>query len=186
MDRNIWETVANQCAPVLMDVKPSNLLILTKEEEAYFQCLEGMEGISCLRLHTDRGKTTWLVYRMDRLEAVLVWPQVREFLKSCGYEITGNSAEELLWHMAERYAGYKEKQAGFPHELGIFLGYPLWDVKGFIRNQGKDYLCAGYWKVYQNEHKAKETFQLYRTVREAMLRMLSAGSSLYEICSFAN
>ena len=33
MDRKIWETVANQCAPVLMDVKPSNLLILTRADE---------------------------------------------------------------------------------------------------------------------------------------------------------
>ena len=29
----IGNSIANQCSPVLMDVKPSNLLILTREEE---------------------------------------------------------------------------------------------------------------------------------------------------------
>ena len=32
----------------------------------------------------------------------------------------------------------------FPHEIGIFLGYPLEDVVGFIENQGKNYTCSGY------------------------------------------
>jgi len=25
---------------------------------------------------------------------------------------------------------------GFPHEIGVFLGYPLEDVMGFISNKG--------------------------------------------------
>ena len=31
MEKKLWEVIANQCAPVLADVKPSNLLILTPE-----------------------------------------------------------------------------------------------------------------------------------------------------------
>ena len=68
MDRNIWETIANQCAPVLMDVKPSNLLILTRAEEAAFRQMDEIEGISCICLHSGK-KSTWLLYRKDRLEA---------------------------------------------------------------------------------------------------------------------
>ena len=36
----------------------------------------------------------------------------------------------------------------FPHEIGIFLGYPLADVAGFIRNKGRNCKCIGTWKVY--------------------------------------
>ena len=54
MDRNIWETIANQCAPVLMDVKPSNLLILTRAEEAAFRQMDEIEGISCICLHSGK------------------------------------------------------------------------------------------------------------------------------------
>ena len=31
MEKKLWEVIANKCAPVLADVKPSNLLILTFE-----------------------------------------------------------------------------------------------------------------------------------------------------------
>ena len=186
MDRKIWETVANQCAPVLMDVKPSNLLILTRAEEERYLGMDGIPGISSLRLHSGAGKSTWLLYRKDRMEAVLIWPQVQAFLAQYGYDAQREAVDRLLERMAASYARYREKQDGFPHELGIFLGYPLGDVEGFIRHQGKNYLCAGYWKVYQDERRARETFQLYRTVRDAVQNMLSAGGSLYEICSFAN
>ena len=40
MEKKLWEVIANQCAPVLADVKPSNLLILTSEEEEVFQQME--------------------------------------------------------------------------------------------------------------------------------------------------
>ncbi len=36
----IGNSIANQCSPVLMDVKPSNLLILTREEEEGFLEME--------------------------------------------------------------------------------------------------------------------------------------------------
>ena len=38
--------------------------------------------------------------------------------------------------------------ADFPHEIGVFLGYPLEDVVGFIRHRGKCFTCCGCWKSY--------------------------------------
>lgn len=181
MEKKLWETIANQCAPVLMDVKPSNLLILTQEEEEQFLRMEMIEGISGLCLYAGEKKSTWLLYRKDRLEAELLWPQTKDFLKAYGYWSGQDSTEEMLERLQERFAGYKEGALAFPHELGVFLGYPLCDVKGFIEHQGKNYLCSGYWKVYGNESKAKMTFQLYETVRDTVLQMISAGRDLYEI-----
>ena len=37
-------------------------------------------------------------------------------------------------------------EADFPHEIGVFLGYPLTDVVGFIENQGRNFTCCGCWK----------------------------------------
>ena len=87
----------------------------------------------------------------------------------------------MLARLAERFTEYKEGRAEFPHEMGAFLGYPLSDVKGFIEHERKDFLCSGYWKVYSDETGAKKTFQLYQAVRNMVLQMLSAGSSLCEI-----
>ena len=46
----------------------------------------------------------------------------------------------------------------FPHEIGVLLGYPAEDVKGFVVNEGKNYLYSGYWKVYGDLSEAKQLF----------------------------
>lgn len=181
MEKKLEEIIASQCAPVLTDVKPSNLLILTGEEEAAYVQSTEIPGISRRCLYQGEQKSTWILYRRDRLEAELVWPQTAGFLKAYGYEKAEEDLEQKLEKLAERYTSYREGKQEFPHEMGVFLGYPLGDVKGFIEHQGRNYLCSGYWKVYQNERKAKKTFQLYRSVKEAVLQMLMAGSNLYEI-----
>ncbi|MCD8195853.1 MAG: DUF3793 family protein [Lachnospiraceae bacterium] len=173
MEQELWETIVKQCAPVLADVKPSNLLILAREEQDGFEEGELPEGIEALVLSCGERKTTWFLYRRDRLEAELVWPQTRAFLNSCDYRTGEEGLDAMLLRLRGRYAAYKDGAAAFPHEMGIFLGYPLRDVKGFIEHSGKDYLCSGYWKVYGNVRKAKRTFQTYRTVRDALLRLLS-------------
>ena len=32
----------------------------------------------------------------------------------------------------------REKEK-FPHEIGLILEYPIWDVKGFIEHKGRDF-----------------------------------------------
>ena len=181
MEKKLWEVIANQCAPVLTDVKPSNLLILTSEEEEVFLQMEELPHISSLCLYEGKNKSTWLLYRRDRLESALVWLQTGEFLEQYGYRMVRKSLDEKLLRLQHRFAEYKEERQPFPHEMGVFLGYPLGDVKGFIEHHGKEYLCSGYWKVYQDEQKAKSTFQLYQSVRDAVLQLIMAGSNLYEI-----
>lgn len=82
MEKKLWEVIANQCAPVLADVKPSNLLILTSEEEAVFLQMEELPHISSLCLYEGKNKSTWLLYRKDRLESALVWPRQENFWNS--------------------------------------------------------------------------------------------------------
>ena len=181
MEKKLWEVIANQCAPVLADVKPSNLLILTSEEEEVFLQMEELPGISRLCLYEGQQKSTWLQFRKDRLESALVWPPTGTFLQQYGYRMVQESLDEKLLRLQHRFAEYKVGRQPFPHEMGVFLGYPLGDVKGFIEHHGKEYLCSGYWKVYQDEQKAKSTFQLYQSVRDAVLQLIMAGSNLYEI-----
>ena len=50
----------------------------------------------------------------------------------------------------------------FPHEVGLFLGYPVEDVIGFIENKGKNCLCCGCWKCYSNACAAQKAFDKFR------------------------
>lgn len=47
--------------------------------------------------------------------------------------------------------------ADFPHEIGVFLGYPLGDVVGFIENRGKNFTCCGCWKSYGDRMQHRST-----------------------------
>jgi hypothetical protein len=61
---------------------------------------------------------------------------------------------------------------GCPHEVGIFLGYPLADVDAFIQNKGRNYLLNGYWKVYSDVPGAEKLFHSYN---QAKIRVLNNG-----------
>ncbi len=57
------------------------------------------------------------------------------------------------WHSLSQRLCCEED---FPHEIGVFLGYPLADVIGFIQNRGKNFTACGYWKVYTDPTAAQE------------------------------
>ena len=69
----------------------------------------------------------------------------------------------------------------FPHEIGIFLGYPLGDVIGFIQNLGKNCKCTGCWKVYCDECSAKKTFDKFKKCTEVYTRLWSQGRTVLQL-----
>lgn len=111
METMIGNSIANQCSPVLMDVKPSNLLILTREEEERFLEMEDIPGIWGICLHRGEQKSTWLLYRKDRLEALLLWPGTGEFLKSYGYQIEESTLDQMLARLAGTVYGIQRRKS---------------------------------------------------------------------------
>ena len=73
--------------------------------------------------------------------------------------------------LKEKMYNYNHLWSDFPHEIGIFLGYPLWDVEGFIANKGQNYKLCGYWKVYEDVSGAIDRFREYDTLREDAVRV---------------
>ena len=59
------------------------------------------------------------------------------------------------------------RETDFPHEVGLFLGYPPRDVEGFIRERARCAKCVGAWKVYGDEEAARKTFALYKRCTRA-------------------
>ena len=68
------------------------------------------------------------MYRVSQLQRDLQKPGVACFLESYGYRSL--VVDEALNHLQQRIL----ENDGFPHEIGIFLDYPLADVIGFIEN----------------------------------------------------
>lgn len=69
----------------------------------------------------------------------------------------------------------------FPHEIGLFLGYPLPDVIGFIEQGGKNCKCCGVWKVYSNEKETKALFDRFRKCTEVYRKVFARGRTLAQL-----
>ena len=66
----------------------------------------------------------------------------------------------------------------FPHEIGLFLGYPPEDVRGFIENKAQDCKCVGCWKVYGDETAAQRRFAQYQKCKDVYCAKWEQGRSI--------
>lgn len=171
--------VAMQCAPVLKDVKISNLITVKPGGWRTIRADLRKSRIICVPLYMDKEKEVLFLYRYERLENHLKQKSVRRFLKKCGYE--SNEIASVLKRLRARYQLYAGGGKEFPHELGVLLEYPVEDVEGFIANEGRNSLMSRYWKVYDNKQEAERRFKLYDEARERALWEVVHGSALHQV-----
>lgn len=177
--RGLETQVALQCAPLLAGVKVSNLLNVGADKKEEAERLFEQTPVSFHILYEQDGRISALLYRKEPLETYLERLEVRCLLDELGYR--GMRLEAILSRVADRYQRHMEGRRGFPHEIGLLLEYPVDDVRCFIEKEGRDFLCAGYWKVYGNMAKALQMFSAYDNAREAVIRMAGNGSGIRDI-----
>lgn len=125
-----------------------------------------------------------LVYRPQLLARELSAPRAAATMFSWGYETTGSGwLEAAISRLGRRLENRQQCSAngGFPHEVGLFLGYPYDDVMAFIEHEGRDYLCCGCWKVYFNQESAEACFARYKRCTRDCEAMLGRGATLAEL-----
>ena len=171
--------VALQCAPLLTNLKISNLLTVDKSLRGAARRLFRGTPLSCYQLCETEDKVSFLLYSRKGLTAYLAQKDVWELMGRFGYERRNPAV--ILREAARRYQAHMERRAGFPHEIGLLLGYPPGDVMGFIENEGRNSLCIGYWKVYTDAVRAKRVFACYDQARERVIRMISCGMNVRAI-----
>lgn len=65
-----------------------------------------------------------------------------------------------------------------PHEIGIFLGYPLEDVISFHCDQKAICKATGYWKCYNNKKESLKLFMLYDFCKINEIKRIKSESCL--------
>lgn len=120
-------------------------------------------------------KALLLVYNRKLLENRFSDKAVRDFLSGYGY-LEEYSLDECIKRLSQRIEGC----GNFPHEVGVFLDYPLEDVIGFIENNGANYKFCGCHKVYGDEVKAARTFSNYTKCRNFLCNKLNTGNDIYQ------
>ena len=177
--KDIEMQIVMQCAPLIARLKLSNLLMAQNEDLSRIRQILRRTGISYYVLAVTQKKTAMLLYNRRQLEDYLARENVHQILEDMGY--TNMHLGEILFHFSKRYHNFVEGKQEFPHEMGLFLGYPVEDVIGFIENDGENCLYTGYWKVYANLSEKKALFQKFETAREHLIQLLSDGLGLVEI-----
>lgn len=172
------ENVIYQAAPTLANIKTGNLFPVSynsreslNKEIIEFNLKFMDKGICLLPVrYNDNKKVLLYLYRPKRLCQDLSNKESKEVLKSLGYKKVDNIAS-CLGQLIYRLNNNKV----FPHEIGLFLSYPIEDVKGFIDNHAKNYKFADYWVVYGDENQAKQLFASYHQCTDNLYNRFKNG-----------
>ena len=172
------ETLIRCCAPTMARLKTGNMFScafcgrkqMTEELRQLNQRLR-QKGLRILPLRWRDGKTLLYLYRPKMLERDLRDPLAKRLLSECGYACEDVNA--CLSRLMSRLRSGDD----FPHEVGLFLGYPPADVDGFMHRKEECKLC-GLWKVYDDTEGAMRQFARCRHCTAVYLDCLSRGFPL--------
>ena len=169
------ELLVMHASPTLANLKPASLISMNNTAQGK-ECLKKLEkrGLMFFQLNNSKGQSLLLVYRKDKLEQVLSAPRAEEILEHFGYP---ESLEERLAFLKKRF-----QSTQCPHEVGIFLGYPPDDVKGFIQNKGQGAIYSGLWKVYSDKENAERILQKWAKCRRKYLECFLSGTDIARLC----
>lgn len=175
------ETIVRYCAPTLAGIKVGNLFgYRYSDEKSLIKAVMNnnrslnSKGVYFAILKAENGRALIYVYRKKALEDKLNDIRIQNFLKKYGY---------LSFKLAPCLDVLRNhlKLIDFPHEIGIFLGYPIDDVIAFIENQGENFRCCGCWKAYTNVDKAEKTFSLYKKCTKMYCLKASEGKDIWKL-----
>ncbi len=174
--------MVEHCAPTLAGMKTANLFryrcssadALQEEVRSQNRKLN-KKGVFIEILKADGCQALLYVYRRNRLEEDLAKEGVMKLLSGYGY--SEQNVEGCLRQLKARLADYE----CFPHEVGVFLSYPLGDVIGFIEQKGKNCKCCGIWKAYCNEGETMALFAKYRKCTDVYRKVFARGRTITQL-----
>ena len=176
--------IARHGAPVLSGLKVASLLTVRPSDfEDLMASLDELcqlltpHELRILDLAIGPERILLYIYRPEWLERLLSLAEHRRFLADCGYARDAGCAD-CLAQLFERMRNGRGED--YPHELGLFLGYPLEDVRGFMLDRGRCPLYTGLWHVYSEVERARQRFADFEHAKRRLLAGLSEGCGLCE------
>lgn len=191
--QSLERSVIENCAPTLAGIKSGNLYSYFFYAKGYtardiMQALTHLnrilllKGVCALPLKWTDKCVLFYVYRKSHLIKDLKNTECRKILKSFGYPCSDSDIahfnEKDLSAVLRFLCSRISSSECFPHEIGLFLSYPVEDVKGFINHKGADCKMCGLWKVYGDTDKAISLFRKYRHCSQIYMDVYTSGRSL--------
>ncbi len=176
--------LAVKIAPTIFGVKPAVLLTLKDsprrpENNLYTFFIQNKHFI-CRTLNVEISElkncgicAKVIFFRRDLMRMLISNDKKKDYLAEFGYGDCSD-LDEYLQKLKSRF-----NSDDFPHEIGIFLGYPLKDVYGFVNCHEK---CRNTektpWKVFGDPEPSLKIIDAHRKARKSMF------SLIYKITEF--
>jgi hypothetical protein len=172
--------IVSSAAEVIAGVKPANLIRIIKRTLPCGRCMhhlwhkhseQVLEGASIrvVTLRSDQDGVSLLFYHPELLAKRLSGRTMQSFLAGCGYP-QPLTLDTALAHL-QQLCQIKES----PDEIGMFLGYPVKDVRGFIAGKGRPWSGRCLWRVYGPPQRSLRLYQRFSAERQAINRRMMAG-----------
>ena len=157
MERNFETVMIEQCAPVLASLKPAGLFRYETRD-----CADLARRVKNWNEQLQpKGLRVRVLKGCARTHQYLVYVYRESMLRAV---LTDETVQGFL-----------------PHEIGVFLGYPLSDVVGFIENSGRNFTCCGCWKAYGDPQAAQRHFAQLRKCTAVYLRLFHSGTPILRL-----
>ena len=184
----VESVLVRHAAPCLAGIKPANLVAFSTLDAQWctaYNALLNTQDIYFAPLCVYKNKMQVLIYRKDLLYKYCRDSAVKYVLQLLGYE-TDKGIEAIIAVLKRKMESLALRQGGcckdiFPHEIGLFLGYPVEDVLLYIKTGGRGCLFCGYWKVYTNPKQAQQIFRQYTECKERFALQIKRGMTLSQI-----
>ena len=168
------ELILRQASPTLAGLKTGSLFTVPYRSESELRAdvadinrRLAPKGVD-LRVLRVRRRALLYLYRPSYLSRDFSQAEAAALLRQYGY--AADNAEQCLERLGERLRAGGD----FPHEIGLFLGYPAEDVRGFIEEKDS-FKGVGAWKVYGDAEAAQKRFAQFEKCTAAYCKIYSRG-----------
>lgn len=154
-----------QIAPTLFGIKPAELICIDSAAihfiwGDFLQELHKWPQLDLRKVRNIKAREQFFIFHHTALDMVLRDPNTADFLKKQGYPPDYNLAEYIrilinrinVWPV-------------FPHEAGVFVGYPLKDVLGFMGLSSLPYVGHKGWYYFGQYEDSEQVFSRYEQAR---------------------
>ncbi len=176
------EVLIKTCSPTLAGLKTGSIFNLRFATVAEvfdtvrrWNRLLCSKGLRFLPLRYTNQTALIYVYRPSALKNDLSRLSACRLLIERGY--CTESCDMCVSRLFKRLREERE----FPHEIGLFLGYPPEDVRGFIENNAGGYKVIGCWKVYGDEEAAEKYFNKCKKCTDVYCKQYADGKPIEKL-----
>jgi hypothetical protein len=177
--RYLASYIVGYIAATIARKKPATLMTLSKIHNMLFELWDKFSKelfytnhIDYHELRRNNISRTILFYHGPKMEELLNEKEIKQFLSDQGYKT--DSLENVLSTLKRRYSSFQSSQM-FPHEIGIFLGIPLKDVKGFMKLSSlpRAKISGKRWVIYGDLEISLEVMEEYKEAESKVRGLLS-------------